>query len=272
MNTSQKLLRASALLFFYSVTFGVSAQLSALQVAEKVADRAVNEGRVGHMHFTMSNDAGGTRKRSALMIHLEDKGDIKIGIYFTSPAALQNTSFLSHDYVQGSDQNWLYLPVTDRVRKLPASSRGDYFMGTDLTYGDIKDNFKFALDDWDFSLGEDKIIDQKRYFSLRGVIKNEQKKQELGYASFDSLIDPQTLFPMHIQFTDTDNQPLKEVSILQQEKVGDAWTASHFVVVNSQRAHKTEIVLSDMQYVPDLPTEILSADVLGYGVPDILNF
>jgi hypothetical protein len=77
---------------------------------------------------------------------------------------------------------------------------------------------------------------------------------------------------MHIQFTDTDNQPLKEVSILQQEKVGDAWTASHFVVVNSQRAHKTEIVLSDMQYVPDLPTEILSADVLGYGVPDILDF
>ncbi|MFT7314140.1 MAG: hypothetical protein ACI9J5_002282 [Paraglaciecola sp.] len=271
MNTLQNILCSSTFLFLYSASFGVNAQLSAIEVAEKVAHRAANEGRVGNMHFTMSNDTGGIRKRSALMIHIEEQSDIKIGIYFTSPAAIQNTGFLSHDYVEGSDQNWLYLPVTDRVRKLPASSRGDYFMGTDLTYGDIKDNFKFALDDWDFSLGEDKIIDEKRYFSLRGVIKDEQRKQELGYASFDSVIDPDTLFPVQIHYTDADNEPLKHTSILQQEKVGNAWTAIHFVVVNLQSAHKTEIVFTDMRYMANLPKGLLSPDELGYGTPIILG-
>jgi hypothetical protein len=271
MNTLQKKLCSSALLFLCSFTFNVSAQLSALEVAENVANRKANEGRVGNMHFTLSNDTNSIRERSALMVHIEEQDYIKIGIYFTSPAAIQNTGFLSHDYVEGSDQNWLYLPVTNRVRKLPDSSRGDYFMGTDLTYGDIKDNFKFALDDWDFSLGEDKIIDEKRYFSLSGVIKNEQKKQELGYASFDSVIDPDTLFPVQINYTDTDNQPLKHTSILQQEKVGNAWTAIQFVVVNLQRKHKTEILFTEMQYMPDLPDELLSPDELVYGVPDILD-
>jgi len=271
MNTLRNILCTSTFLFLYSASFGVNAQLSAIEVAEKVAHRAANEGRVGNMHFTMYNDAGSTRKRSALMVHIEEQGDIKIGIYFTSPAALQNTGFLSHDYAAGSDQNWLYLPVTERVRKLPASSRGDYFMGTDLTYGDIKDNFKFALDDWDFSIGEDKIIDEKRYFTLRGIIKDEQRKQELGYASFDALIDPQTLFPVQIQYTDTDNELLKKITILRQEKVGDAWTATHFVAVNLQSAHKTEIVFTDMRYMANLPKGLLSPDELGYGTPSILG-
>jgi hypothetical protein len=271
MNRLRKIICSSALLFTCLCTFAVKAELSALDVAKNIAQRTANDGRVGHMHFTMSNDSGGTRQRSALMIHMEKQGDIKIGIYFTAPAALQDTGFLSHDYAVGIDQNWLYLPVTDRVRKLPASSRADYFMGTDLTYGDIKDNFKFPLDDWDFSLGQDTIIEQKRYFTLSGVVKDEDKKYELGYSSFESLIDPQTFFPMQTQYTDTDNVPLKQISILQQEKVGDAWTASHFVVVNSQRSHKTEIVLSDMQYVPDLPSELLSADELGYGVPELFD-
>jgi hypothetical protein len=271
MNTLQKKLCSSALLFLCSFTFNVSAQLSALEVAENVANRKANEGRVGNMHFTLSNDTNSIRERSALMVHIEEQDYIKIGIYFTSPAAIQNTGFLSHDYVEGSDQNWLYLPVTNRVRKLPDSSRGDYFMGTDLTYGDIKDNFKFALDDWDFSLGEDKIIDEKRYFSLRGVIKDEQRKQELGYASFDSVIDPDTLFPVQIHYTDADNEPLKHTSILQQEKVGNAWTAIHFVVVNLQSAHKTEIVFTDMRYMANLPKGLLSPDELGYGTPIILG-
>ena len=152
------------------------------------------------MHFTMRNDSGAERKRSALFIHSQLGGDSKIGIFFTAPAALQNTGFLSHDYAAANDENWLYLPATDRVRKLPSSSRADYFMGTDLSYGDIKDNFKFGLDDWDFNLDEPKMLEQKSYLVLNGVAKNAEKAVELGYSRFSALIDPETIFPVQIQF------------------------------------------------------------------------
>jgi hypothetical protein len=76
---------------------------------------------------------------------------------------------------------------------------------------------------------------------------------------------------VQIHYTDADNEPLKHTSILQQEKVGNAWTAIHFVVVNLQRDHKTEILFTEMQYIPDLPEGLLSADELGYGVPSILD-
>lgn len=240
---------------------------SAQQLAEKVASRSANKGRVGFMHFIMRNDAGSERKRSALLVHSQTLTQTKIGIYFTEPAGLRDTSFLSHDNTESSDQNWLYLPATERVRKLPASSRGDYFMGTDLSYGDIKDNFKFALEDWEFSLGEPKIENGKTYYTLNGVSKSNAIKQEMGYASFSAQIDPETWFPIHIEYTDMDNAPLKKVSILALEKIDETWTATHFSVFNSQLSHETEIVISGMQSLPDLPPYLLKAEELPYGAP-----
>lgn len=244
--------------------------LSALDVAKNIANRSASKARVGYMHFIMRNKSGSERKRSALLVHSQEPAKTKIGIYFTKPAGLQDTSFLSHDNSDSQDQNWLYLPATDRVRKLPASSRGDYFMGTDLSYGDIKDNFKFALEDWNFSLGEQQIQDGKRYYILQGTPQNADIKQELGYASFTSKIDADTWFPVNIRYTDIDNAPLKEVSILALDKIAGTWIATHFSVFNSQLSHQTEIVLSDMQYLANLPANLLTADELAYGAPLML--
>jgi hypothetical protein len=261
-------------LFFLFLSAAQAAEpatsLSALDVAKNVVNRTASKARVGYMHFTMRNKSGSERKRSALLVHSQEPAHTKIGIYFTKPAGLKDTSFLSHDNSDSYDQNWLYLPATERVRKLPASSRGNYFMGTDLSYGDIKDNFKFALEDWDFSLGKQQIENGKNYYVLQGTPKNEDIKQELGYASFSSKIDPQTWFPVNIKYTDIYNVSLKEVSILALEMIADTWIATHFSVFNSQLSHQTEIVLSNMQYAPNLPSNLLTADELPYGAPLML--
>jgi len=245
-------------------------KISAKELAKKVADRSSNKSRVGFMHFTMRNSTGSERKRSALLVHSQIPGKIKIGIYFTEPAGLRNTSFLSHDNIDSQDQNWLYLPATDRVRKLPSSSRGDYFMGTDLSYGDIKDNFKFGLEDWDFSLGEQIIENGKTYYLLKGVPKNDVIKSEIGYASFSAKIDSETWFPVNIRYTDTDNTPLKEVNVVELDMIDEIWTATHFTIDNSQLQHQTEIVISDMRSITQLPPYLLSADELAYGAPLML--
>lgn len=241
--------------------------LTAMELADKIASRQANDGRVGYMHFTMRNHAGAERKRAALLVHAQVPTQTKIGIYFTEPAGLRDTSFLSHDNTDDNDQNWLYLPATERVRKLPSSSRGDYFMGSDLSYGDIKDNFKFALEDWDFSLGEPLDKNGKTFYVLNGTAKNDAIKQEIGYASFTAVVDPQTWFPINIKYTDTDNLPLKEVSILAIDMIADTWIATHFTVFNSQLSHQTEILITGMKYIPDLPIHILKPDELPYGAP-----
>lgn len=242
---------------------------TAQQLAERIYSRPANEGRVGDMHFVLRNAKGQERKRSALLIHAEQAEQIKIAIFFTAPASLQDTVFLSHDYKQQEDENWLYLPATKRVRRIPGASRSDYFMGTDLTYGDIKDDFKFSPDDWHFRLGEPPTDLPANHAILLGQAKNADKKHELGYASFYAVIDLQSFFPVELRYTDIDGKALKEMVIQKQALIGGAWTAMQFTVKQLQLDHQTEIILDNMRYVPNLPDELLSAQALSFGVPHI---
>ncbi|MEM7570261.1 MAG: outer membrane lipoprotein-sorting protein, partial [Pseudomonadota bacterium] len=211
-----------------------------MEIARSVAERRANEGRVGTMVFKMVNKAGRTRNRTALMAHAENADMTKVAIYFTAPAAIEETAFLSYDRPgDAPDENWLYLPATQKVRRLPPSDRGDYFLGTDLTYGDIKDNFKFPLEDWTFTSATSESVGGKQYHRLKGTTASPARAKELGYRSFSARIDPKTWFPTEVVFTDADGALLKTVRVEAIEKVGGAWTAMKFSVEQHQSGHKT---------------------------------
>lgn len=236
-------------------------------LAREILDRPANQGRVGTMNFQLLNAAGRNRTRVAVMAHSESDEQVRVAIYFTAPAAIEGTAFVNHEQGEQVDASWLYLPATERVRRLPNSERGDYFMGTDLTYGDIKDNFKFRLEDWHFTLGEDVQHQGARHAVLLGEARSAALAREMGYSAFMALVDPETLFPVVIEFSDTEGQPLKRVTVEEQGLIGEAWTALRFSVQQHQTGHRTEITFEDMRHVPDLDPRVFEARALAYGVP-----
>lgn len=248
--------------------------VDAQSIAQLVADRPANKGRAGTMHFKLINSAQRERSREALMVHSETSNVERIAIFFTHPSMIEETAFLSLNYDDDDDENWLYLPATERVRRLPASDRGDYFLGTDLTYGDIKDNFKFNISDWDFKLDPTAVVNHSNPENnnvkvLLGAAKTPQISRELGYASFKAQVDTQSAFPLWIEYTDVDGELLKRVEVLKIEVIGGAYTAMHFIAENLQTGHKTDVHFTNMRHVPDIDETIFEPDSLAYGVPDV---
>lgn len=239
----------------------------ALATAEAIAARPANEGRVGTMHFSLRNGSGDTRQREALMLHSDTPETIRIAIFFTQPAMLSETAFLSFDHRVGDDENWLYLPATERVRRLPVSDRGDYFMGTDLSYGDIKDDFKFGLEDWVFTAAREELVDGVNYLRLEGEARSPQIVAETGYSQFSALVDTERHFPVDINYRDADGDPLKHIVVEELETVGGAWTAMRFTVNQLQSGHTTQVYFTDMQHRPDLDDSVFDAESLAYGLP-----
>jgi hypothetical protein len=268
MSSLQK--SASAVLFFF-LSFGAAGAetLNADQLAKLVANRAASEGRAGIMHFKLQTQGGSMRERQALMIHSEREAVERIAIFFQAPAMIEETAFLSFNNPNADDEAWLYLPATERVRRLPASDRGDNFMGTDLSYGDVKDNFKFGLDDWSYTSGGVDTIDGSEFPVLIGAARTAELASEMGYGSFRARIDTETGFPVWIEYTDPEGEPLKQMQIMRIEKVGDVQTAMHFKVSNLQTGHSTEIHFTDMQYVPNLDESIFDPNALAYGIPSV---
>ena len=242
-----------------------TSSIDAAAVAAEIAARAANEGRVGTMQFTLRNAAGRERRRAAALVHSQRDEATRIAIVFRQPASIRGTAFLSHDVTAGTDQNWLFIPATDRVRRLPASDHRDYFMGTDLTYGDIKNDFKFPLDEWHFVDIERREEDDRVTYVLSGEAQSEATISDTGYSAFRAIVDSQTWFPVEITYIDGDGEPLKTMRILEQERIGDAWTAMHFVVENLQTGHTTTVQLHDMRFVPDLDLALLSPEALPDG-------
>ncbi len=264
----KRLITLTCLAVLFAVTIAANADVEPALLASNIADRPTNLGRTGEMHFTLRNANGKQRVRAAVLQHADLADMTKLAIHFTAPAAIRDTGFLSHDADSGPDQSWLYLPATDRVRRVPASDRGDYFMGTDLTYGDLQDNFKFQLEDWVFTGGTEQQHKNELLLSLQGIA-TDAARRSLGYRSFTALIDPLTLFPVQLNYTDEDGEPLKRVQILKQEQIDGAWIATRFAVENLQTGHQTIIELRNVRTDSDMDLTRLEADALDLGAPDL---
>ncbi|MFN3592209.1 MAG: outer membrane lipoprotein-sorting protein, partial [Thermaurantiacus sp.] len=169
--------------------------LSADAIAKRVWEREASEGRVGTMHFQLVAASGAVRRRQALMLHSDRRDAVRLAIFFQQPASIANTAFLSHDHRAKPDETWLFLPATERVRRIPASQRADAFLGTDLSFGDLKDGFRFAPEDWTFAGGEQRSFRGRPHLWLTGRARTPEIARETGYSAFRALICPETLFP-----------------------------------------------------------------------------
>lgn len=238
-------------------------------LAQAIYERPASAGRVGTMNFKLINKRGRSRERVALMAHSEIEHTTRVAIFFTAPAAIQNTAFLSHEHELSDDDAWLYLPATERVRRLPASERGDAFMGTDLSYGDIRDNFRFPLEHWRFSASGTRQVDGRELIALQGLAVSQESAREMGYGRFEALVDETSLFPVVIEYFDVHDQPLKRVTVSNIGLVGEAWTALAFEVANHQTGHRTEVFFDNMRAVPDLSERVFQPVALADGVPRI---
>lgn len=242
---------------------------SAEATAQRVWARPASEGRMGTMHFRLVSSSGSVRERQATMLHSDRPDAVRLAIFFARPAAIASTAFLSHDNRGKPDQTWLFLPATERVRRIPSSQRSEAFLGTDLSYGDLRDNFRFSPEDWVFSGGETRQHKGQPYIWLTGRAKSPAIARETGYGAFRALVDPATLFPVLTEFDDREGKPLKRVEISSVEKVGTTWTAMRFAATNLVTGHRTEVHFTDMRQVAGLKPAMLSADRLPDGPPQL---
>lgn len=228
----------------FSLAASAQGNMSGDAIARNIADRPNADPRKGTITFVMQ-DKGRSRTRAARMLRTETNATHRLLLAFNNPASIRGTSFLSYDHkaVSKTDETWLYLPATSRTRRVPASDRADSFMGTELSYGDVKDSFIFGLADYTFSSGG--RAGNGRY-SLTGKAKTAQIAREIGYGGFTAEVDPATWFPRTITFTDPAGKRLKTIAVRKLEKVGASLTATDFIVTNHATGRSTKVTISGL--------------------------
>ena len=214
-------------------------------------------------------DRRGRKRVQQTMVLRKYYGDDKRQVlYYLEPSNVRNTAFLTYDYANPAteDEQWLYLPALRKTRRISASDRGDYFLGTDLTYEEMKRQNKISLQDWHFTRIGEAEIDGINTLVVEGVPISEQVADELGYGRARWHIDPATATIRRSENFDTQGNPLKTATFSSIRKVDDIWTVHEITVDNHKTGHQTHLLVTDVAYEIPLDDDRFEERSLRRGV------
>ena len=216
----------------------------------------------------MTDKRGKTRTRETRAFRKYYGKEKRTVIFYLKPANVKNTAFLTWDYPQADkdDDQWLYLPAMRKVRRISASDRGDYFLGTDLTYEDIKLETRVSMDDYHRkTTGEDEV-DGHHCFLLESVPVNEATAKELGYGRVEQCVDSKIWMVRRSRFWDIKGKLLKTSYFRDIRKVQGIWTQHRIEVENHKTGHRTLFLFRDVDYAQGVNDDLFTKNALRRGL------
>ncbi len=218
------------------------------------------------MTMTLTDRTGKTRVRETFGYRVYLNGEKRTAIYFDAPANLRGTVFLSYDYLDPNreDDHWLYLPALRKVRRISAADRGDYFLGTDMTYEDIKLETRVSAD-YRYRTLRAGEADGEPCLWVEAVPKSEELARELGYRRVENCIDAHLWMARETHFWDLAGNRLKTARIDDIREVQGIWTPHRIRVENHKTGHHTEFRFSEIDYLTPVAPHLLQPNALHRG-------
>jgi len=242
-----------------------SAETTGLEIMQLVEARDDGQDLTQKMTQRLIDKRGHVRERHMISFRKDYGVDSKSVTYFLEPANVRDTAMLTWDYAAESkdDDQWLYLPALKKVRRISSADRGDYFMGTDFTFEDIKQTPE--LGDYNWSLiGSDKI-ENFDVWIVEAEPKTKALKKNLGYSKVHYFVRKDIYMYIRVDYWDIKGQELKHLVSTDIQQIDGVWTAKGGVMTNVQSNHRTELLFSDHKYNQNLSNRIFSERMIKRG-------
>jgi hypothetical protein len=242
--------------------------MSGSELVSKVNQRDEGQQLTQKVNITMVDKRGKTQERSLVWYRKDVPEQRKSVIFYESPANVQGTAFLTYDYFihENEDDQWLYLPALRRTRRISAANRGDYFLGTDLTYEDVKLATKIGANDYHFKTIGKSEINGTPVYQVEGIPKNDKIAKELGYGKVEYLINQKILIPVEINYWDIAGNELKTVKFSDIKQIQGIHTVHRIEAVNFKTNHKTTFLFNDPDYQSELADDLFTEQSMVRGI------
>ena len=241
---------------------------SATTIVQKTNDRNDGDWVTQNLTFELV-DRRGKKRTNVTRAFRKDYGEEeRQSIFYQSPANVKGTAFLTYDYPENGkdDDQWLYLPALRKTRRISASDKGDYFLGTDLTYEDIKLGPKLSKYDYNYQVLGTATINGHKTYHLEGIPKSDKLKKELGYGKIQSWVDAEIWMIRKAEFWDIAGNHLKTLEVKDIKKVQGIWTALTLHIKNHKTNHQTTLRFSEVDYKTKVEDEVFTEEALINGI------
>ena len=230
---------------------------------------ALDEGEhvIRNLHMKMTDKRGKVRERDTVSFRKFYGEDKKTIIFYKTPTNVKDTAFLTFDYQAHADEDdqWLYLPAMRKTRRISASDRGDYFLGTDFTYEDIKKEGKIETQDYNFKTLSEAEIDGHQTYVVEAIPVSDSIAKELGHSKLLGYIDPELNIFRKSEYWDLNGNKLKTIYTQDIQMVDGYLTRHRLEVDNHKTGHNTVFTFSEVDYVSPIEDRLFTERALKRG-------
>jgi hypothetical protein len=242
--------------------------ITALEIAQQTHDRDDGDNIVSNMKMTLI-DKGGKKRVRNLKTYSKNKGiDTLKVMFFLSPADVKDTAFLTYDYDDSDkdDDQWLYLPELQKVKRIASSDKSSSFMGSDFTYSDMTSR---NVEDYTYKIMKETKVNGFKTWQLLVIPKTDKTVEETGYTKSimfirqDNFVIVQALHYIKL------GKKLKYMKITGLEKIEGIWTTTKMQMVTKKgkkTLHKTVFEFSDIKYNQDLSESFFTTRTIQKGL------
>ncbi|MDX1490943.1 MAG: outer membrane lipoprotein-sorting protein [Pseudohongiellaceae bacterium] len=243
-------------------------EMTALDIVDKINGRDDGAFVTRSLTIELTDRRGISRVEKTVGYRKYFDDEKRTVLFYTDPSNVRGTGFLTFDYsdAEQDDDQWLYLPALRKVRRISSSNRGDYFLGTDLTYEEIKKENKLETQDYVFSLKGEAEIDGRSLVKIEATPVDSDTADELGYSKVLLHVDTEVWMSRRSEFWDLNGNALKTVENSQIEMIDGIWTTLKVDVENHKTSHKTSLTFSDVDYKTPIDDDLFSQSSLRRGL------
>jgi len=262
------ILNSSLFLVFFSSSILAIELPNGDEIAQKINARDEGIAVSRHLKMQMTDRHGKVRVRETRAFRKYFGDEKRTAIFYLKPKNIKDTAFLTYDYAdkEKDDDQWLYLPAMHKVRRISASDRGDYFLGTDLSYEDIKLETRISIKDYTRKTIAENEVDGFHCYVIAETTVDNETAEELGHLRRESCVDDIIWIVRKSQFWDLQNNLLKTTYFRDISKVQGIWTAHTIDVENHKTGHHTKFTFSDVDYSKGVKDSVFTQNALKRGL------
>lgn len=238
------------------------------EIVQNVNARDDGTNLTREMKVTMTDKRGKTRVQLTKTFRRYFEGEKRSAIFYVEPANIKDTGFLTYDYLGGDkeDDQWLYIPELRRVRRISSSNRGDYYLGTDMTYEDMKLDTRLSTDDYNWTTLKTEEVNGKPCYVIEGIPVDEDTAEELGYGRYRVHVDAQTWLQHKTEAWDVNGNALKTIVLEGWKQVDGVWVVSKSTATNHKTKHSTIFEFTGQDVTTEIPEDMFTERALKRGV------
>ncbi|ADG93870.1 conserved hypothetical protein [Arcobacter nitrofigilis DSM 7299] len=191
------------------------------------------------LEMILLDQAKNKSKRIMESISFENKNHYGINgdkslMEFKTPLDVKGTKFLTHEKINKNNNQWLYLPVLKRIKRITSKNKSGSFMGSEFSYEDISSRepskYTYSTSTEDTKIGNIDVYKYERY----------PKDKNSGYSKQILFVDKTKFVILKVEFFDKKNELLKTAKYTYR-KIKNIYRVAKIQMNNHQNLKSTTL-------------------------------